>query len=198
MAVEPPFGEFTDPNKGRNPHGIRPWIVEQVNEEIVTYYDENGGDPEISEADEHAFYWGDGVDPDEYPPIYKLPKEYCVYVLECDTVGFDEFSGPSFAAEKLRTRAEGLGYELSDDWVSTFLDSRRPFYVGYTSNPYARIREHTEARSEYCAKFTGIFPPNNVVAIHWISDEDAAQQLEQETANRLRDDHGYFVHPRPG
>jgi len=195
MGVEPPFGDFTDPNKGRDPHGIPPWIVEQVNEEIETFYDENEGSPDLSEADDYAFYWGGGADPDEYPPIYKLPRPYCVYVLECETVGFDQFSGPSFAADKLRNRADALGYELSDDWISAFLNSGQPFYVGYTSNPYARIREHTQPRSNYCAKFTGIFPPQNIECILWIEEEDTAEEAEQETANHLRKNNGNFVHP---
>lgn len=84
MSVEPPFDEPADPDRMRDVGGIPTWIVEEVNDQIREYYANSSGTPTVAEVDERYFVWGNSLHPDEHPPIYQLPKQYCVYVLECE------------------------------------------------------------------------------------------------------------------
>lgn len=206
MAIEPPFGDFTDPNDGRNVDGIPTWIVEQVGEEIRRYYDEHGGSPTLSEADEYYFVMDESIAPSDLPSIYQLPKPYCVYVLKCEQNDFDELSSLNHVKRVLQNRAENLGYDYSDDWMEAVYYSGPSRYVGLSTNPYARIHEHTRLREHVNnpekfdpsgAKFTAMFPPYAVQQIEWVDDEQSAERLEQKTADRLNREGGYFVYPRP-
>lgn len=210
MPVEPPFGDFTDPNDYRNVDGIPIWIVEQVNSEIRRYYENHPGDPVISGADEHYFLMDEPLSPSEFPPIYQLPKSYCVYILKCERQGFDDLSSLDHAQRVLQERADRFGYDYSTEWMAAAYYGGPPRYVGLSTNPYARIHEHTMISSHIAhhehqslpgnppgARFTAMFPPSAIQRIEWVDDKQTAEQLEQETANRLNREEGYFVHPPP-
>jgi len=209
MSVEPPFGDVYDPGASRCViDGIRPWIVEEVNQEINRFYENNDGTPTIADADDHYFYWqGEkSTTLSEPPHIHQLPKEYCVYILKCEQKGFDKLSSYEHTKESLTARAKEFGYEYSDDWMKAVFHSTSPRYVGLTTNPYARIHEHTELIQHTCkcgecnpsgAKFTAMFPPDSIQRIEWVDDKQTAKQLEQSTANSLHEEGNYFVHPRP-
>lgn len=206
MAVEPPFGNLTDPKNARPVQGIPTWIVEQVNNEIRRYYADHAGSLTLSEADERYSVMDELLPPSELPSIYQLPKPYCVYILKCEWKGFDELSSLEYVKRVLQERAESFGYDYTEDWMEAVYYSGPPRYVGCSTNPYARIHEHTRIREHLNdikgfdpsgAKFTAMFPPYAVQRIEWVDDEQAAKQLEQETANRLNREEGYFVHPRP-
>lgn len=126
MSVDPPFGDFTDPNDGRNVDGIPTWIVEDVNEEIRAYYSDNAGSPHRSKADVYYFVMDEPIALDNCPPIYKLPKPYCVYVLKCARKGFDELSEPDHVKRALRSRVESLGHEYSDKFMDAVYHSGTP------------------------------------------------------------------------
>lgn len=93
MPFEPQFNDYTNPNVGRDPYGIPNWIVEQVYQEIKSYYNKNGGSPQVSDTDEYYFLMDSQTPLDEFPALYKLPTQHCVYTLRCESKGFDQFSG---------------------------------------------------------------------------------------------------------
>lgn len=209
MPFEPKFNDYTNPNVGRDPYGIPIWIVEEVNQEIKSYYSKNGGSPHVSDADEYYFIM-DGQTPlDEFPPLYKLPTQHCVYTLRCESKGFDQFSGYTHVKRQLRERAHNLGYSVSDGWLKAVYHSGQPHYVGETKNPYARIHEHAQTVQHAVAakqddiepdgaRFTALFPPRYVVNIEWINEgKDTAERREQEIATQLYKNKGYFVYPPP-
>lgn len=141
---------------------------------------------------------------DDYPSIFQLPKPYCVYILKCERKGFDELSSFTHIKQVLQNRAEQLGYDYSEDWIEAVYHSAPPHYVGLTTNPYARIYEHTQIRQHVNnpggfdprgARFTAIFRPYSVQNIKWVEDEQTALQLEQAESNRLNNEENYFVYP---
>ena len=221
MSVEPPFNEPADPDRMRDVDGIPTWIVEEVNDQIREYYANSSGTPTLAEVDERYFVWGNSLHPDEHPPIYQLPKQYCVYVLYCEYKGFDNRSSIAHVKRVLQHRAEGIGYDCPDDWMEAVYHSGPPHYVGLTNNPYARVHEHVpHVDSDYPfpqiqeqrpvgehgnivvpnsrgADFTQMFPPSAVQSIEWVDDRRKAETIEQKTANRLYNKNGNFVHPPP-
>lgn len=151
-------------------------VENRVSEEIRLFYDGTGYEAPQSKSETEG-------------PLH-LPRPYSVYVIECDGYG---------APEEFKVEAEEMldyystldgnedwswGGELSSWMWAAYYASQR-FYVGFTTDPYRRLREHVGSHNS--ALFTTIFQPERLVDIEWYSDESAAREREEEYAEQLRE-----------
>lgn len=119
------------------------------------------------------------------PPVYRLPKRYCVYVIEC-------------VQRSDQTMAERLDREgvptSSRYWKAYFEHGKPPYYIGYAKWPYRRLRQHVERRSQG-ANFTKWFPPLQLESINWYESQAAAEEAEVEVAHKIKREKDAFINP---
>lgn len=179
MAVEPPYSHDA------GPAAVSPTALRIVSGHIELHHRMEGTKPERSEDDED--FWILGMANEDVPPIYKLPKSYAVYVIECEHIKNVEL--------QRRLDDDDNAHNVSSEFQTAYAMNNAPVvYVGYTKNPYRRIDEHLDPFTTG-AKFTDIFRPVEVHNIDWYDTEDEAKQAELATADRLYRKQGYFLNP---
>lgn len=120
-------------------------------------------------------------------------RSHGVYVLDC-TPDIGDAEDSKIRALRGQVATERQATEPREKAACVLNNDGRVFYVGYASNVAERLHRHDRRPAGGGAKFTAMFPPQELGEVTWHSTKEAALEYERRRAHELSQPGEYYAY----